>query len=297
MCFWKGFNVETVEYKNISFTVWDVGGQDKIRPLWRHYFQNTQVCLFQPAFSCCECCWWLFLQRVWSLLWTPTIVNVLVRLGKSWWGCWQKTSSVKLFYSSLLTNRYYFGFCVRLKLVGDWWIISCPGLAQCHECRRDHRQAGPALTSQPQLVHPSHLCDQWWWTVRGSWLVVESTEECFPLKMKPISNLNTFFPTPKPSPAHSDPSKQKTDYIFKNKGNPPQNLSSLLWKCGICLFSKELHIPGLFLRLSVVWYCVGLLFLIMEWADGKFLIVTTHTRKKPKSEDLDDDIERHRRNR
>lgn len=38
-----GFNVETVEYKNISFTVWDVGGQDKIRPLWRHYFTNTQV--------------------------------------------------------------------------------------------------------------------------------------------------------------------------------------------------------------------------------------------------------------
>ena len=31
-----------MEYKNISFTVWDVGGQDKIRPLWRHYFQNTQ---------------------------------------------------------------------------------------------------------------------------------------------------------------------------------------------------------------------------------------------------------------
>ena len=40
--FLAGFNVETVEYKNISFTVWDVGGQDKIRPLWRHYFQNTQ---------------------------------------------------------------------------------------------------------------------------------------------------------------------------------------------------------------------------------------------------------------
>nr|ACD77175.1 ADP-ribosylation factor family-like protein (predicted) [Sorex araneus] len=38
-----GFNVETVEYRNICFTVWDVGGQDKIRPLWRHYFQNTQL--------------------------------------------------------------------------------------------------------------------------------------------------------------------------------------------------------------------------------------------------------------
>lgn len=85
----SGFNVETVEYKNISFTVWDVGGQDKvrkelvlrpllvgvfarrscnslclvsviavlilfliflcgvqIRPLWRHYYQNTQGLIF-----------------------------------------------------------------------------------------------------------------------------------------------------------------------------------------------------------------------------------------------------------
>jgi len=41
-----GFNVETVDYKNISFTVWDVGGQDKIRPLWRHYYQGTQGLIF-----------------------------------------------------------------------------------------------------------------------------------------------------------------------------------------------------------------------------------------------------------
>merc|ERR1712086_564084 len=41
-----GFNVETVEYKNINFTVWDVGGQDKIRKLWRHYYQNTQGLIF-----------------------------------------------------------------------------------------------------------------------------------------------------------------------------------------------------------------------------------------------------------
>lgn len=27
-------------------TVWDVGGQDKIRPLWRHYYQNTQGVIF-----------------------------------------------------------------------------------------------------------------------------------------------------------------------------------------------------------------------------------------------------------
>jgi len=41
-----GFNVETVKYKKINFTVWDVGGQDKIRPLWRHYYQNTDAIIF-----------------------------------------------------------------------------------------------------------------------------------------------------------------------------------------------------------------------------------------------------------
>merc|ERR1719178_667237 len=41
-----GFNVETVEYKNIKFTVWDVGGQDKIRKLWRNYSQGTEGIIF-----------------------------------------------------------------------------------------------------------------------------------------------------------------------------------------------------------------------------------------------------------
>nr|GMC62401.1 ADP-ribosylation factor 1-like 2 [Ipomoea batatas]GMC87752.1 ADP-ribosylation factor 1-like 2 [Ipomoea batatas] len=36
-----GFNVEKVQYKNVIFTVWDVGGQEKLRPLWRHYFTNS----------------------------------------------------------------------------------------------------------------------------------------------------------------------------------------------------------------------------------------------------------------
>merc|ERR1712137_174920 len=41
-----GFNVETVDYKNISFTVWDIGGQDKIRRLWRHYYSGTNGIIF-----------------------------------------------------------------------------------------------------------------------------------------------------------------------------------------------------------------------------------------------------------
>jgi len=36
-----GFNVETIQYKKVNFTVWDVGGQTKIRPLWRHYYNGT----------------------------------------------------------------------------------------------------------------------------------------------------------------------------------------------------------------------------------------------------------------
>ena len=41
-CHSSGFNVESVEYKNLKFTIWDVGGQHKLRPLWRHYYFNTQ---------------------------------------------------------------------------------------------------------------------------------------------------------------------------------------------------------------------------------------------------------------
>lgn len=38
--------METVTYKNVKFNVWDVGGQDKIRPLWRHYYTGTQGLVF-----------------------------------------------------------------------------------------------------------------------------------------------------------------------------------------------------------------------------------------------------------
>jgi GTPase SAR1 family protein len=44
-----GFNVETVEYKNISFTVWDVGGQDKVRP------SGGLNAFFECSFPICAC--------------------------------------------------------------------------------------------------------------------------------------------------------------------------------------------------------------------------------------------------
>eukprot|EP00759_Apiculatamorpha_spiralis_P005962 PhF_6_TR13519/c0_g1_i1/m.21603/K07937/ARF1; ADP-ribosylation factor 1 len=41
-----GFSVETVVYKDFNVVVWDIGGQEKIRPLWRHYYQNTDALVF-----------------------------------------------------------------------------------------------------------------------------------------------------------------------------------------------------------------------------------------------------------
>ena len=42
VCLYIGFKVESVKYKHVSFVVWDVGGQEKFRPLWRQYLSNTQ---------------------------------------------------------------------------------------------------------------------------------------------------------------------------------------------------------------------------------------------------------------
>ena len=41
-----GFNVETVEYRNVTFQVWDVGGQEKLRRLWRHYYRGTHGLIY-----------------------------------------------------------------------------------------------------------------------------------------------------------------------------------------------------------------------------------------------------------
>ncbi|KAK4619799.1 ADP-ribosylation factor-like protein 1 [Fulvia fulva] len=41
-----GFNVESVSYKNLSFNVWDLGGQTSIRPYWRCYYSNTAAVVF-----------------------------------------------------------------------------------------------------------------------------------------------------------------------------------------------------------------------------------------------------------
>lgn len=36
-----GFSVRRAECKNLKMTIWDIGGQDRLRPLWRHYYEGT----------------------------------------------------------------------------------------------------------------------------------------------------------------------------------------------------------------------------------------------------------------
>lgn len=69
--FHTGFNVETVEYKNVSFPMWDTGCQDKIQPLWCYYFQNT-LGLFFVAYS------------NWQTTWEQG--------ERTSWGCWLRMS-------------------------------------------------------------------------------------------------------------------------------------------------------------------------------------------------------------
>ena len=41
-----GFNVEEVTFHNLTMTIWDVGGQQKIRQLWYHYLENNDALIF-----------------------------------------------------------------------------------------------------------------------------------------------------------------------------------------------------------------------------------------------------------
>lgn len=41
-----GFNVEEVNYRGLSFTVWDIGGQTRLRELWHHYYTGSNAIIY-----------------------------------------------------------------------------------------------------------------------------------------------------------------------------------------------------------------------------------------------------------
>uniref|UniRef100_R4G4N2 ADP-ribosylation factor-like protein 3 n=2 Tax=Rhodnius prolixus TaxID=13249 RepID=R4G4N2_RHOPR len=42
----QGFNIKTVQSDGFKLNVWDIGGQKKIRPYWKNYFENTDVLIY-----------------------------------------------------------------------------------------------------------------------------------------------------------------------------------------------------------------------------------------------------------
>ncbi|XP_044271960.1 ADP-ribosylation factor-like protein 3 [Tribolium madens] len=41
-----GFNIKSVISEGFKLNVWDIGGQRKIRPYWKNYFENTDVLIY-----------------------------------------------------------------------------------------------------------------------------------------------------------------------------------------------------------------------------------------------------------
>lgn len=42
-----GFNVETIEFTpSLNMVIWDIGGQDKLKSLWYHYYEDSAALIF-----------------------------------------------------------------------------------------------------------------------------------------------------------------------------------------------------------------------------------------------------------
>ncbi|RZB73454.1 Arf domain containing protein, partial [Asbolus verrucosus] len=41
-----GFNIKSVISEGFKLNVWDIGGQRKIRPYWKNYFENTDILIY-----------------------------------------------------------------------------------------------------------------------------------------------------------------------------------------------------------------------------------------------------------
>lgn len=41
-----GFNIETINYKKFNLNIWDIGGQNSLRPFWFNYFEKTDFLIW-----------------------------------------------------------------------------------------------------------------------------------------------------------------------------------------------------------------------------------------------------------
>ena len=152
-----GFNVETLEYKNINFTVWDIGGQDKIRPLWRYYYQNTQAIIFVVD---CNDRDRLTEARdeLHRMLCEDALRDaILLVLANK-----QVTFPTTYFTEMLISPQS--------RLCATDILVSCAGPAKGNENFRDHRWTWSVLPPSAKLVYQGHLCLHRRGAVRGNGL-------------------------------------------------------------------------------------------------------------------------------
>ncbi len=151
-----GFNVETVEYNNINFTVWDVGGQDRIRPLWRHYYVNAQALIFVVD------------------------SNDRDRISEARDELHRMLSEDELKDAVLLVfaNKQVFqSYLIQINLI--YSILLChhltPGPSFCHERCGTHGQTWPTFATAKRMVHTSNMCSNSQGIASRAGLVVNPT--------------------------------------------------------------------------------------------------------------------------
>jgi len=49
-----GFNFESTTHKSVKISIWDTGGQDKIRDLWKHYYEEVKRVTFSFERNVCS---------------------------------------------------------------------------------------------------------------------------------------------------------------------------------------------------------------------------------------------------
>lgn len=50
----QGSNVEVVRYKNIQMEIWDLGGQQSLRPFWATYYRQVRLRGCKQDLSSCS---------------------------------------------------------------------------------------------------------------------------------------------------------------------------------------------------------------------------------------------------
>ena len=70
-----GFNTETIHYGRLTFTLFDIGGQQTFRKMWHHYFENCNGIVF--VIDCNDGARLnLVKKEIWTLLKHPMLQDI-----------------------------------------------------------------------------------------------------------------------------------------------------------------------------------------------------------------------------